>query len=68
MKRLACVPSKRVTVAAVELRREDRCSLAAIRSIRCWSSASRSVKDLLWRTAVSARALLRPRLAQMLRR
>ena len=38
------------------------------RSQRCCSTASRSVKDLLSRTAVSASALLRPRFPVMLRR
>src|SRR5471032_437227 len=61
------LPSKRVTTRPSRAARIAR-SLGATRSARCWSSASRSVNDLLSRTAVSASMLFRPRLEHMLRR
>src|ERR1035441_9955128 len=62
--KVVTVPSNRVTARPSSSASSCR-SPGATKSTSFLSSASRSVNDLLSSTAVSARALLRPRLPQM---
>ena len=54
-------PSKRV-ISRPSKASNSFCSLGAIRSIRCWSSASFSVNELAWRMVVSASVDVAPAL------